>query len=98
MPGGTFQAQELREFPDQSDGQPYCLFFSGKETCYQVRNARQHKYYTISAFLLILRLNSGFYIIAVSFKVALFDRNKWRHHSEIANEIKNHLLKLNFLE
>ncbi|MBZ9730066.1 hypothetical protein LB467_10245, partial [Salegentibacter sp. JZCK2] len=30
------------------------------------------------------RVTLIFYIIAVSFKVALFDRNRWHHHSEIA--------------
>ncbi|RXG16361.1 hypothetical protein DSM02_3224, partial [Leeuwenhoekiella polynyae] len=27
------------------------------------------------------------YIIAVSFKVALFDRNSWHHYSEIATSV-----------
>ncbi|WP_379861976.1 hypothetical protein, partial [Mariniflexile ostreae] len=31
------------------------------------------------------RITIKFYIIAVSFKVARFDRNTWHHHSEIAN-------------
>lgn len=44
------------------------------------------------------RITIKFYIIAVSFKVARFDRNTWHHHSEIAISLNIEMDLINTFE